>query len=155
MTASTLPRAKTLPAQRFVNLLMRAVLRTPLLSRLAGRRLLVLHVVGRKTGREYTIPVAYTAREGALLVGTPFAWVRNLRSGEPVEVRYRGRRRPAEVEVIADEAGVVRLYGEISRTNHAFAKFNQIGLDDSGEPDPSDLHLAWAAGARVVRLTVH
>jgi hypothetical protein len=37
--------------------------------------------------------------------------------------------------------------------NHTFAKFNGIGLDSAGRPDETDLHLAWAAGARAFRLT--
>jgi hypothetical protein len=41
----------------------------------------------------------------------------------------------------------------MARDNHAFAKFNRIGLDQAGEPSPADLQLAWAAGARVIRLT--
>jgi hypothetical protein len=38
------------------------------------------------------------------------------------------------------------------RDNHAFAGFNKIRIDDAGEPNPDDLHLAWASGARVFRL---
>jgi hypothetical protein len=41
----------------------------------------------------------------------------------------------------------------MARDNHQFANFNKIGLDQNGEPRPDDLHLAWAAGARVVVLT--
>jgi hypothetical protein len=39
------------------------------------------------------------------------------------------------------------------RDNHQFAKFNKIGFDHNGEPRPEDLHLAWAAGARIAVLT--
>jgi hypothetical protein len=41
----------------------------------------------------------------------------------------------------------------MARNNHAFAKFNNIGLEPGGDPVPADLHLAWAAGARAFRLT--
>ena len=37
--------------------------------------------------------------------------------------------------------------------NHNFASFNKIGFDADGNPDPTDLQLAWAAGARAIRLT--
>ena len=152
MSRSTIPRAKTLAAQRTVNLLIRALLRAPLLCRLTGRRLIIVYVVGRKTGRRFAVPVAYTRHEGALLVGTPFGWGRNLRTGEPVEIRLQGRRRTAAVQVVTDEHGVVEGYTTMARDNHAFAGFNKIRIDDAGEPDPEDLHLAWAAGARVFRL---
>jgi deazaflavin-dependent oxidoreductase (nitroreductase family) len=146
-------RAQTLPLQGLANLLIRGLLRTPLLCRLVGRRLVTLYVVGRKTGRAYTVPVAYTRRNGILIVGTQFGWARNLRTGEPVEIRLLGQRRSADVRVLTDEAGVVEHFAMMAGDNHQFAKFNKIGLDESGTPSPADLHLAWAAGARVVLLT--
>ena len=147
------PRAQTLALQGLVNRIIRGLLRTPLVCRLTGRRLILVYVVGRKTGRRYTVPVAYTRDGDALLIGTPFGWVRNLRTGERVELRLKGRRRTAGVEVIADEDGVVAAYAAMARDNHQFAKFNKIAIDDAGDPDPHDVHLAWEAGARAVRLT--
>ena len=147
------PRARTLALQGLVNRIVRGLLRTPLLCRLIGRRLITLYVVGRSSGRRYSIPVAYAHHDGALLIGTPFGWGRNLRTGEPVAIRLKGRRRPADVEVITDEPGVAGAYRVMARDNHNFAAFNAIGLDTNGEPDPTDLHLAWAAGARAARLT--
>jgi deazaflavin-dependent oxidoreductase (nitroreductase family) len=151
---ATEPRAQTLRAQRFVNRLVRGLLRTPLACRLLGNRLITVYVLGRKTGRRYTVPVAYTRREDALLIGSPFNWIRNLRSRDQVDVRLRGRRVRAEVDYIADETGVTEAYAIMARDNHNFAKFNQIRIDADGEPNRSDLHLAWDAGARAARLTV-
>lgn len=153
--ATLAPRAQTLAVQGFVNRIIRGLLRTPLLSQLIGSRLVTLYVVGRKSGRHYAVPVAYTRHEGDLLVGTPFGWGRNLRTGEAVEIRLKGRRRVADVQVLADEPGVVDAYAVMARDNHNFAKFNKIGLDSGGNPVPQDLHLAWAAGARAFRLTPH
>jgi deazaflavin-dependent oxidoreductase (nitroreductase family) len=140
--------------QGLANWLVRGLLRAPLVSRAAGNRLITLYVVGRKSGKRYTVPVAYTRHEGVLLIGSPFAWGRNLRTGEPVEVRFRGGRRWADVRVLTDEAAVVEDYAVMARANRNFASFNKIGFDRHGNPDPTDLHLAWAAGARVFRLTL-
>ena len=148
------PRAQTLALQSFVNRIMRGVLRTPLLCRAAGKRLIVLYVVGRKSGRRYVVPVAYVRDGDALLVGTPFGWVRNLRTGQEITVRYKGKRRLADVQVYTDEADVVDKYASMARDNHQFAKFNRIGIGTDGAPDETDLRLAWVAGARAVRLTV-
>ncbi|MGH8962679.1 MAG: nitroreductase/quinone reductase family protein [Jatrophihabitantaceae bacterium] len=148
-------RAKTLAWQGLANRIVRGLLRTPLVCRAVGSRLITVYVVGRKSGRRYAVPVAYTRHDGTLLIGTPFGWGRNLRTGHPVEIRIKGRRRPADVQVATDEAGVVELYGAMARDNHQFAKFNNIGIDPAGNPDPTDLHLAWAAGARAVRLSPH
>lgn len=149
----TTPRAQTLRMQRLVNRVVRTILRTPVLSRLAGRRLVVLEVVGRRSGRRFEVPVAYTRLGEVLLIGTPFAWGRNLRTGVPVTIRLRGRRRVADVEVLTGEDDVVAAYAVMARDNHQFAGFNRIGLDEHGEPVAEDLHHAWAAGARAIRLT--
>jgi hypothetical protein len=141
--------------QRLVNRVVRTLLRTPLLCRGIGKRLITVYVVGRKSGRRYAVPVAYTEHGGTLLTGTEFGWGRNLRTGEPVNIRLNGKLRQADVEVRTDEPGVVAAYAAMARDNHGFAKFNKIGLDRAGNPDPADLHLAWAAGARAIRLTPH
>ena len=145
-------RAQTLALQGLANRLVRGLLRTPLLNRIVGGRLVTLYIVGRKSGRRYTVPVAYTRYDGGLLLGTPFAWGRNLRSGEPVDIRLKGRRRPADVQAFTDEVGVTERYAVMARDNHSLARFNKIGLDQDGNPDPADLHLAWAAGARAFQL---
>jgi deazaflavin-dependent oxidoreductase (nitroreductase family) len=151
--AAPRPRAQTLAVQGLVNRIVRGLLRTPLVCRAVGNRLVPVYVVGRKSGRHYTVPVAYTRDEDILLVGTPFGWGRNLRSGEPVSIRLKGRRRLADVEVLTDEAKVVGAYAVMCRDNHNFAKFNHIGFDAAGNPEPADLRQAWAAGARAFRLT--
>ena len=98
------PRAQTLALQGLANRVVRGLLRTPLLSRAIGSRLVTLYIVGRKSGRRYTIPVAYTRDGGDVLIGTPFGWGRNLRTGEPVEILLKGRRRQAAVRVYTDYA---------------------------------------------------
>ena len=147
------PRAQTLAIQGLANRVMRGVLRTPLLSRAVGGKLVTLYFTGRKSGRQFNLPVAYLPYEGDLLIGTPFRWGRNLRTGETIKVRLKGRLREADVRVYSDEADVVHLYGVMSRGNHAFANFNKIGLDADGNPKQEDLHMAWLAGARAFRIT--
>jgi hypothetical protein len=145
---------RTMAMQGLANRIVRGLLRAPLISRRLGRRLITVYAVGRKTGRRYSVPVAYTRHDGVLLIGAPFRWARNLRTGEPVEVRYLGRRRTADVQVHTDETAVVADYAVIARDNHQFARFNAITLDPQGNPDEADLHRAWRTGARVLRLTV-
>lgn len=156
-TSDTVPHpgspARTLAFQGMANRIVRGLLRVPLLCRLVGARLITIDIVGRKSGKHFVVPVAYTRHNGVLLVGTPFAWGRNLRTGKPVVIRLKGRRRTADVTVVTDEAGVVADYAIIARDNQQFAKFNNVDLDSSGEPNIADLHRCWAAGARTFRLT--
>ncbi len=146
-------RAQTLPLQGAVNRMIRGLLRAPLLSRIVGKRLVTLYILGHKSGRRYVVPVAYTQLDGSLLVGSQFPWVRNLRTGESVDIRLTGKRRPAQVRVFTEQADVVEHLAIMARDNHQFAKFNRIRLDQNGDPVSEDLHLAWASGARVAVLT--
>jgi deazaflavin-dependent oxidoreductase (nitroreductase family) len=139
--------------QGLVNAITRTALKTPGVARGIGRKLILLHVVGRKTGKHYDIPIAYMEHEGKVLVGTPFGWVKNLHTGDPLDVHYKGDRRTAQVEVVDDEEGVVELFRLMCKDNHAFAKFNNIHLDEKGEPEEQDLHAAYGFGARAVLLT--
>ena len=151
--SGTAQGVQTLKGQRVANVVVRGLLRVPGLSHVIGRRLVTLYVVGRRTGRRYAIPVAYEREGPHILVGTPFAWARNLRTGDTIAVQLQGRRRRCDVEVLVSEADVVAAYARMARANPAFAKFNRIRRGDDGEPDAEDLRSAWRAGARVLRLT--
>ncbi len=146
-------RATTLRFQSIANGIVRVLLHMPLVSLGIGSRLIELRVVGRKSGNVYRLPVAYTRDGGDLLVGTPFAWGKNLRTGEPIGIVLKGKRVLADVVVSSDEAGVVAAYATMSKDNSAFASFNRIAIGTDGVPDAGDLHAAWAGGARAFRLT--
>lgn len=140
--------------QGALNRVVRSLLAVPLLSRVIGRGLLTLYVVGRKSGKRYTVPMAYVQHEGALLLGSGFPWAKNLRNGEPVELRYQGQRRAADVRVVSDEDGVTEYYSVIVQHNPGFARINKIRIDRDGTANPDDLRDAWVAGARVMLLTL-
>jgi hypothetical protein len=146
-------RVRTLRGQRVVNLLVRTLLRTPGPSRIVGGRLVTLYVVGRTSKRRYAIPVAYLPDGDDLLIGTSSLWGRNLRTGEPVLLRLKGKLRSAGVRVGTTESEVVRAYAHMARVNPTFARFNRIRRGEDGEPDRDDLRLAWLGGARAVRLS--
>jgi hypothetical protein len=143
------------PYQNAVNRLMRVLLRTPLLSLGIGKRLLAFNLVGRKSGKKYVIPVAYTRHEGKLLVGViAKKWASNIRPGEPVSITLLGRKRLADVVIRRDEASVVQLFDVIARDNHAHAAFSGVGYDADGSPHRADLLQAYEKGAVVIELTV-
>jgi deazaflavin-dependent oxidoreductase (nitroreductase family) len=147
------PAVRIMRAQGLVNLVVRGLLRTPGLSRIIGSRLVTLYVVGRKSGRRYTVPVSYLAQGDDLLIGTSSGWARNLRAGEPVAFRFKGKIRLADVQASTAQPDVVTAYAHMAAANPAFARFSGVHLDQDGNPNHRDLHLAWAAGARVIKLT--
>lgn len=99
------------------NRLVAAMLRSPL-HPLVSRRLALITVTGRRTGREITLPVGYSHADGALAIPVLFPqrklWWRNLRGGARVSLRLRGEDRGGHaqaheasgrvsVEVVLDE----------------------------------------------------
>jgi F420H(2)-dependent quinone reductase len=88
------------------NQLVRLLLSSPL-HPLVSRRLTLVTVTGRRTGRERTLPVAYK-RDGERLT-IPVLWPerklwwRNLREGAPVRLRLRGEDRTGHAHARGDE----------------------------------------------------
>jgi hypothetical protein len=147
-------RAQRMPGQRVVNLVVRALLRAPGLGRVVGSRLVTRYVVGRRSKRRYAIPVAYLVQGDDLLIGTSFAWVRNLRTSVSVAIRLKGKLRRADIQTYTQETEVVSAYAHMARANPTFAKLNKIRIDaDGGRPDRHDLELARLGGARAIILT--
>jgi F420H(2)-dependent quinone reductase len=99
-------------ANRTVNPLLGLVLCSPL-HRVVSGRLALVTVTGRRTGREYTFPVAYR-RAGAVVripVGWPARklWWRNLRDGGPVRLRLQGRDYSGQATARGDERSGVTV----------------------------------------------
>jgi deazaflavin-dependent oxidoreductase (nitroreductase family) len=102
------------------NVLVGVVLRSPL-HPLLSRKLALITVTGRRSGREYTFPVGYSRRGDrvTIIVGWPErkVWWRNLRGdGAPVRIRVRG----------SEHTGHARARGD-ERTGVAV----EVGLDSS------------------------
>ncbi|MGW4767449.1 nitroreductase/quinone reductase family protein [Nocardia sp. NPDC004278] len=137
--------------QRIGDAVVRAILRSrlhPLLS----KKLLIVTVSGRKTGREYANPVGYAEHDGHLLIGTAANWRRNLIPGTPVRIRFRGADIQADHEVITDEPRAATLYREILTQNPTHGRFARIHLDPDGTTNLPALRTALAHGIAVVRL---
>ena len=88
------------------NGLVLAVLRSPAHRLLSGMAI-ELHYTGRRSGREFTLPVQY-ARDGErLLVAVQdpaTTWWRNFRTPQEVTVRLRGTVRHGTAQVVGPDA---------------------------------------------------
>lgn len=142
------------PFQDKLNTLIRGLLKVPVLSGVVGKHLATLHVVGRKSGTVYDVPVAYTVHEGTLLIGTALRpWVKNLQGGTELSVSRGGAPETFTATVYTDEADVVELFAVIARDNKQNAKFNGIGYLPDGEPSKADIYQTWQQGGVVIGLT--
>ena len=94
-----------------VNRVLGWALSSPRRASRVGEHLLLLHLIGRKTGRRIDVPVAFRdASDGRLLVLTSAGWRVNLRGRPEVEVTLRGRRSPATADLVEDVDAVARVY---------------------------------------------
>ena len=137
------------------NPLVRMLLGSPLHGVLDDS-FLVLHLTGRKTGRQYDIPVNYLDMEGKLTVVTVARWRVNLRGGGDVEVTLRGRRRLMHALLQEDPASVAVSYqAMIDRIGWKKAQ-RRLGISRPGGRAPTVLELNDAAreyGWSVITLT--
>jgi hypothetical protein len=70
-----------------------------------------------------------------------------------VALRFKGKIRLADVQTLTAEPDVVTAYAHMAATNPAFARFSGVHVDQDGNVNHRDLHLAWVGGARVIKLT--
>jgi deazaflavin-dependent oxidoreductase (nitroreductase family) len=134
---------------RLVNPPMRLLLSLPFPTPLSGRLMLVTHV-GRRTGRIYRQPVSYVRDGDVLLTPGGGRWTRNLRAGQPVLLRLRGRRRAGRPELVGDRQEVEQLLRRMLEANPQLGRFIPfIGRD--GTIDDTALSAAVDHGFRIVR----
>src|SRR4029453_7956559 len=107
---------------RIANVPMRWLLSLPVDTPI-GRRLMLLFYTGRKTGRIYRQPVSYVEDGGVLLTPGGGRWKLNLREGEAIRVRLRGRDVLARPELVRDPTDVEALLRKMMTINPRLASF--------------------------------
>ena len=135
---------------RVMNVPMRAILSLPFPTPL-GRRLMLLFLTGRNTGRKYRVPVSYV-RDGDMLL-TPGGgnWKLNLTEGQPVRVRLGGKDFLATPQIIRDPDEVEPLLEKMTTANPITGKFVRIPRDAQGRFDRTRLEAATRYGFAIVR----
>jgi hypothetical protein len=94
---------------RLVNPILSALLRTPLAGP-ARKQLMVLSFTGRKTGRQFIIPVSAHVIDNDLYALTGAPWKQNFRGGAAAQVVYDGKTTGMRGELIRDRAVVSDLF---------------------------------------------
>ena len=105
--------------------LSRAIARAtaPMSRPLAGRRFFplwaVLHHRGRRSGREYSIPVAVRVCEDAFVIALPWGhqtqWLLNVVAAGGCSIRWRGEDHPATEPRVVGAAAVATAYSPVQR----------------------------------------
>jgi len=132
-----------------INIPMRVVLGLPFATPLSGALMLV-SFSGRRTGKHYLQPVSYVPDGDTLLTPGGGKWKLNLREGQPVRIRLRGREVLARPEFISDVAEVERLLRRMMAVNPRVTSFVPVAGAD-GQIDHDKLAAAVGYGFRVIR----
>ncbi|QNI05641.1 hypothetical protein GAN17_04550 [Mycobacterium kubicae] len=94
---------------RVVNPILGNLLRTPLAGPLR-KQLIVLNFTGRKSGRQFSIPVSAHLIDGDLYALAGAGWKANFRDGAPVDVLHGGKTTRMRGELVTDRAQLPGLY---------------------------------------------
>ncbi|WP_396902937.1 hypothetical protein [Mycolicibacterium sp.] len=94
---------------RIINPIMRLLVHTPIAGA-ARKQFMVLTVHGRKTGRQYEIPLSAHFIDNTLYAMTDAAWKYNFRDGATAEVLLDGKTTTMHGELIDDGATVANLF---------------------------------------------
>src|SRR3712207_3902994 len=78
-----------------------------------GDQVLVLHYVGRRSGRPYDVPAGYHEIDGIVSVVTSSSWRHNFVGGRDIEVTLRGTRKPARAVLVDDVDTVTDVIGRL------------------------------------------
>ena len=131
---------------RIINRIMRWMLSRPNRAQRIGRHVMLLHVTGRRTGRQIVFPVAYrSADDGRLLVLTNSPWRVNLRGNPAVAVTLLGERRPARAELVEDPASVAKIYSAVIEDLGYAKAGRRMGIRINVPRPPTPDELAEAA----------
>jgi len=134
---------------RLLNVPMRFILGLPFPTPLSGA-LMLLSFRGRKTGRAYQQPVSYVRDGDVLLTPGGGRWKLNLRQGQPVRIRLRGRDVLGRPEFVRDAGEVERLLLTMQAANARVAAFVPAFGPD-GRLDRPGLEAAVRHGFTLIR----
>jgi len=119
---------------RVGNALMRALLRSRFGEKMQG--LSILTFTGRKTGKDYAVPVSVVDLDGSPIVLTASPWKVNLRGGADVEVRAGRSTRKMCATLVDDPERVADAYEELL-PGVGVAHAKRLGLVLAGDRLPT------------------
>ena len=128
---------------RAVNPLMRYLLRTPLAGGLR-KQFMVLSFTGRKTGREFVVPVSAHWIDGDLYALIGSVWKLNFRGGAAATLLYDGRETPMRGELIEDRALTADLFHQCAASYGVKRAQRMMGLRFRDDRMPSLAEFAEA-----------
>lgn len=138
-----------------MNPVVKFLLATPLAGPL-GRQMMVLNFTGRKSGRQFSVPVSAHNLDNTLYALANAGWTVNFTDGADVSVRHDGKTTPMRGELIRDPATVADLAYRAAQSYGAKTAQRMMGLKFRDDTVPSVEEFTEAAQReklRAVKLT--
>ncbi|MDQ1361540.1 MAG: hypothetical protein QOJ44_1917 [Acidimicrobiaceae bacterium] len=137
-------------AMRIANVPIRRILALPFSTPLS-KRLMLLHLTGRRSGKHYRQPVSYIKQDDSLLTPGGGNWKLNLQPGRAERIHLDGRDVTARPELIDDVDAIDNALMFMTAANPRTASFIPIARRDDGHFDHGGLVNAVAHGFRIIR----
>ena len=140
---------------RAVNPAVKFLLGMPLAGSLR-RQMMVLNFTGRKSGRQYSLPVSAHRLDNVLYALASAGWTANFRDGANAEVLWDGKKTTMRGELIRDPATVADLSHRAAESYGAKNAQRMMGLKFRDNRVPTLEEFTEAAqrdGMRAVKFT--
>jgi hypothetical protein len=140
---------------RAVNPAVKFLLGTPLAGGLR-RQMMVLNFTGRKSGRQYSLPVSAHQIDNALYAIGSAGWTANFRDGANAEVLHDGKKTTMRGELIRDPATVADIAQRTAESYGAARAQRMMGMKFRDNRVPTVEEFTEAAqrlGIRAIKFT--
>jgi hypothetical protein len=140
---------------RAVNPAVKFLLGTPLGGSLR-RQMMVLNFTGRKSGRQYSLPVSAHRLDNVLYALASAGWTANFRDGANAEVVWDGKRTTMRGELIRDPATVAGIGHRVAESYSPKKAQRMMGMKFRDNRVPTVEEFTEAAqrdGMRAIKLT--
>lgn len=133
---------------KIANPFVKLILRSPLHGWMSAALLLITYR-GRKSGREFTLPVQYVQDRNHIYIVPGYAekkvWWRNLKGGMDVQVTLKGQTISGHgilLEREADEEAILKGFGLYLRQYPSLAKMHNVRIEADGRFNADNLREA-------------
>jgi len=139
--------------QKLYNPIVILLLRSPLHS-LIDISTILITIIGRKSGKEYTIPVSYIRDGDKLLMISQreHSWWKNLRGGAQVTLYIQGHTSKASGEVFTDVETVANKLLLFLQQFPRYQRLIHIKLAANGQPEDSEAFQRFAQDMVIVQM---
>jgi deazaflavin-dependent oxidoreductase (nitroreductase family) len=124
------------------------------LHNLLDKSTILITILGRKSGKKYTIPVSYVRDGDTLLMISQreHTWWRNLRSGAQVTLYVQGHTWKASGEVFSDAETVSNKLLLFLQQFPKYQRQIHIKLASNGQPENSEAFQRFAQNMVIVQM---